>query len=241
MTHLPAPENHLSTWRNVLATSWRLLTFRATGEELGLLNQKHLFFGLLCTWLVGIGRYWDNPRVHLTQRLGVGSVIYVFILSLLLWVVLWPLRPKRCTYFRVLTFVSLVAPPAILYAIPVEHFYSIDTANSLNVLFLAIVATWRVALLLFFLRRLGELDWFSIIVAALLPLTLIVVTLTALNLEKIVFDLMGGIRERTAGDDSYFVLIMLSYLSILLFIPLLLSYVVLALQGWIRKKRESGP
>src|SRR5215813_7250088 len=136
-----------SGWRDVVGTTWRLLTFRATSTELVSLNRGHLFFGLLCTWIVGIGRYWDNPRVPILQRLGIGSVIYVFLLSLLLWLVLWPLRPKHCSYFRVLTFVTLVSPPAILYAIPVEHFFSIDTSNTINAWFLAIVATWRVALL----------------------------------------------------------------------------------------------
>src|SRR6185436_15564746 len=116
-----------------------------------------------------------------------GSVVYVFVLALLLWLLIRPLRPKHWSYFRIAAFVSLVSPPAVLYALPVEKFYPIETANSTNLLFLTIVSIWRVALLLFFLRRLGQLAWFSLIVATLLPLTLIVVTLTALNLEKAVF------------------------------------------------------
>ena len=220
--------------RSVIATEGRLLTFRASREELAALNGWHLLFGLLCTWVVGIGRYWDNSRVPLLQRLGVGSVIYIFLLSLLLWLVLWPLRPKNCSYLRVLTFVSLVSPPAILYAIPVEHFYSIDTANSLNLLFLAIVAAWRVALLLFFMRRLGEMTWPTITIAALLPLTLIVVTLTVLNLERVVFNVMGGMRpsDRSAADSSFDFLFLLSVLSMILFVPTLLTYGVLAFVSW---------
>jgi hypothetical protein len=226
------------TWLNVVATTTRLLTFRATREELVGLANKHLAFGLLCTWIVGVGRYWDNPRVHTLQHLGLGSVVYVFILSLFLWLIVWPLRPKNWSYFRVLVFVSLVSPPAILYALPVEKFYPLDTANSLNVWFLTIVATWRVALLIFFFRRLGELDSFSIVIATLVPLTLIVFTLTVLNLERAVFDFMGGVREGTASDASYGILFMLSFFSILLFLPGLICYIALVASARREAKDE---
>src|SRR6267142_4474826 len=225
-------------WLSVGTTTIGLLTFRATREELIGFTRKHLAFGLLCTWIVGIGRYWDNPRVHLLQHLGLGSVVYVFVLSLFLWLIVWPLRPKNWSYFRVLVFVSLVSPPAILYALPVEKFYSLDTANSLNAWFLAIVATWRVALLIFFFRRLGELDSFSVVIATLVPLTLIVFTLTVLNLEKAVFDFMGGVREGTASDASYGFLFMLSFFSILLFLPLLIRYIALVVSAQRKAKDE---
>jgi hypothetical protein len=150
----------------------------------------------------------------------------------------WPLRPKNWSYFQVLVFVSLVSPPAILYALPVEKFYPLDTANSLNLLFLVLVATWRVALLVFFLRRLGELEGFSIVIGSLLPLTLIVVTLTMLNLEKVVFNFMGGIREPTASDASYAILFTLSVIAFIMFIPLILCYVVLARAAAIEARQE---
>lgn len=216
-----------ASWRSVIATTIRLLTFRASREELINVTSKHLAFGLLCTWLVGMGRYWDNPRVHLLQHLGIGSVVYIFVLSWFLWLIVAPLRPKNWSYFRVLAFVSLVSPPAVLYALPVEKFYSLDTANGVNELFLLIVAIWRVALLIFFLRRVGQLNGFSITIASLLPLTLIVVTLTILNLEKVVLDFMGGIEHGTASDASYEILFLLSFFSLLLFIPLVICYVVL--------------
>jgi hypothetical protein len=121
----------------------------------------------------------------------------------------------------------------------------VDSANGFNLLFLAVVATWRVALLVFFLRRLGELDWFSIIIVTLLPLTLIIVTLTALNLEKAVFSIMGGIREPTSSDTSYGFLVLLSYFSILIFIPLVICYLVVSISRWVEyrqrhKRAEDG-
>ena len=52
-----------------LRTMARVLFFRASREELLDLDRRHLALGLLATWLVGIGRYWDSPRARLYQRL----------------------------------------------------------------------------------------------------------------------------------------------------------------------------
>ena len=216
----------------------RLLAFRATREELNTLTTNHLLFGLLCTWIVGIGRYWDNPRVGFLQHLGIGSVIYIFVLALFLWLIVLPLRPKDWTYFKVVTFISLVSPPAILYAIPVEKLFGLATADSINSWFLFVVATWRVALLIYFLRRGSELDWPSIMVGSLLPLTIIVVALTGLNLEKAVFSFMGGFSEHTANDSAFATLWLLSLLSILLFIPLVLLYIVLVIKNYEEAARR---
>lgn len=228
MSDSPEVDSQSSSWPSALRTLARVIFFRASQTEFKQLSSRHLLVGLVCTWLVGIGRYWDNPRVGWLQHLGVGSVVYLFILSLFLWLIIWPLRPRSWSYFRVLTFVSLVSPPAILYALPVEKFVSLDTANTVNAIFLAIVASWRVALLVFFLKRLGELDWFSIVVATLLPLTLIVVTLAVLNLDQVVFNIMGGRHDPSPNDAAYGILVLLSWLSILLFIPLVLVYIIIA-------------
>ena len=216
--------------RNVILTTARLLSFRSTREELLRFNFRHLIFGLCCAWVVGVGRYWDNPRVPLLQRSGIGSVIYIFVLAFLLWLISWPLKPKDWTYFRVLTFVSLVSPPAILYAVPVERAFSLEVANGINACFLTIVAGWRVCLLIFFLARSGGLEWQSVITATLLPLTLIVVALTALNLERVVFNFMGGFRERSPNDASYGILFFLSLLAFLLFIPSFIWYLYLSVK-----------
>ena len=66
----------------------RVLTFRAQREELLALNRRDLVIGLLITWLVGMGRYWDNDRVEFLQKLGVGSVLYVFVLATFLFCIL---------------------------------------------------------------------------------------------------------------------------------------------------------
>jgi len=232
-------------WRQVFRTAGRLLVFRATREELIGLRWQHFLLGAICTWLVGMGRYWDNPRVGNLQHLGVGSVVYIFALSLFLWLLVWPLRPQHWSYGRILTFVSLVSPPAIIYAIPVEKFFDLVTANEINAWFLAIVAAWRVALLIFFLRRLAGLRAFSLAVVTLLPLVVITFTLMSLNLEKVVLDIMGGRHAVSPNDEAYVVVSVLGLLSMLLFAPVVVSYLALVINYQVyerlvkkRKDRE---
>jgi hypothetical protein len=129
-----------------------------------------------------------------------------------------------------LVFVTLTSPPAVLYAVPVERFMSLHAAQSANAWFLAIVATWRVALLVWFLHQLAGLKGLAIVVATLLPLSLIVVALAALNLEHVVFALMSGIRpeERSPNDLSYGIVTGLALFSFLASPFLLIAYFWLA-------------
>ena len=227
------------SWGEVIGTTIRILTFSATREDLVQLGPRHLAFGLVCSLIVGIGRYYDNDRVGLLQHLGIGSVIYVLLLSLFLWLLIWPLGPKDWSYIRVAAFVSLLSPPAILYAIPIEYLSSVEVANTWNAVFLGIVATWRVALLIFYLRRLARLQWSKAVVATLLPLCIIVVTLSALNLERVVFNLMGGFTQETANDSAYFFLVGLAFIAYIMFLPLLLAYVVIVVQSVNARRRPS--
>jgi hypothetical protein len=210
----------------VVSDALRVLTFRRPTPAIGSHWKAYLAFGLLFTWLAGVGRYWDNPRAQLWQHLGLGSVAYVFCLALVLWLLLLPLRPRLWSYKNVLVFVTLTAPPAILYAIPVEQFMPLAAAQSANAWFLAIVAIWRVALLVWFLRQFAGLPAVSVVVAALLPLTLIVITLSALNLEHVVFALMAGIQpeQRSGNDLSYGIVTMLALFSVLAAPVLLAAY-----------------
>jgi len=213
----------------VASDALRVLTFRRPSPAIGPHWKAYLAFGLLFTWLAGVGRYWDNPRAQLWQLLGLGSVAYVFSLALLLWLLLLPLKPKLWSYKSVLVFVTLTAPPAVLYAIPVEQFMSLEAAQVANAWFLGIVATWRVALLLWFLRQFAGLPALSVVVAALLPLALIVVALFALNLEHAIFDLMAGIRpeQQTGNDTSY------GIVTILAFFSALAAPILLAAYAWL--------
>ena len=215
--------------RTILADEFRLLTFRSPSPAIREHSRAYLVFGLLCTWAVGIGRYWDNPKAYLWQYLGLGSVAYVFVLAFIIWTLLAPLKPRAWSYRNVLLFITLTAPPALLYAIPVEKFMSLRNAQAANVWFLAVVAAWRVGLLFAFLRRVAGLGGPTIVIAGLVPLVIIVNALAFLNLEHVIFEIMAGIREqdRSGNDSAYAMVWLVSMLSILLAPFLLAAY------GWL--------
>jgi hypothetical protein len=220
--------------RRILSDEFRLLTFRRPSPAMHTDWKAFLAFGLAFTWLAGIGRYWDNPKAHLWQYLGLGSVAYVFVLALIIWALLAPLKPKNWSYRNVLLFITLTAPPALLYAIPVELFLAPSTARATNAWFLAVVATWRVALLVVFLRRVAALSLGAVIVATLIPLAIIIIALSMLNLEHVVFDLMSGIREeeRSPNDTAYEIVFMLSVFSFLAAPFLAIGYAIFAYRAW---------
>jgi len=221
----------------MLARIVRILTFRADGDDYDSLTWHYLAAGLVATWVVGVGRYWDNPRISFFEHAGLGSVVYVFVLSVLLWILGLALRPKRWRYFNLLVFVTLTAPPGLIYAIPVERFMSIEGARTANLWFLAIVAIWRLALYAHFLAIYAELRTGPRLVQLLLPMCLIIAILTALNLERAVFDVMGGVaRETTSADSAYGVLVMLTLISVYLFPALVVAYGFFTFKGWREAK-----
>lgn len=215
-----------------------MLSGRFTGEDVAATGTSHLIVGLVFTWLAGIGRYWDSPRASILQHLGVGSLLYVLALSAFLWLLLMPLRPERWSYREILTFICAVSPPAILYAIPVERFLSLAEARRTNVWFLAIVALWRVVLYVIFLYRYARFRGLRWIVAAILPLVVIVFALTALNLERAAFDVMAGLdpAQGTSADTAYAVLFGLTLLSFYGAPVMLVLYVVAIATAWMRPR-----
>ena len=217
----------------------RLLTFRLPRQRFVEFNKYHLLLGLFFTWIVGMGRWWDDPGANLPQHLGVGSIAYVSTLAGVLWLVVRPFSPENWSYTNVLTFVALTSPPAILYAIPVERFTELADAREINVWFLVIVAAWRVALLLFYLRRSARLSVLAVIVSTLLPIMAIIATLTVLNLERAVFDIMGGLRESgTANDSVYAILAGLTFLSVLLVLPVFGLFLATIIVGGRRREKN---
>lgn len=154
-------------------------------------NRKHFLIGLTGTWIVGIGRYWDDEGASLLQHLGLGSVIYIFLLAFFIWIIIKPFQVDKWHYFTVLTFISLTSFPAVFYAIPVERFFSIQVANTINVWFLAIVAAWRLGMLFHFLKVYTTLGFNTILTVTLMPICLIINTLTILNVNRVVFDIIG--------------------------------------------------
>lgn len=215
--------------KEVLTTEFRFLCFRPVKPNLERHSDLYLLLGVSAAWLVGIGRYWDNPKAESWQLMGMGSVIYIVVLALLLWVLLAPLRPRNWTYRNVLIFVGMTSPPGLVYAIPVERWSSLETAQSVNAGFLAAVSAWRVALMVLYLKRSSGLGPFTLLVATLLPLALIVVTLSQLNLEHAVFNIMGGITQNQAGpnDVAYEAIVAIGLCSFVALPFLLLAYIAL--------------
>jgi hypothetical protein len=226
--------------KQLLLDEWRFLTFRSMSPAIRDHWRAFLIFGLTFTWLAGVGRYWDNPRAHLWQHLGLGSLAYVFVLALIIWALIAPLKPRNWSYRNVLLFITLTAPPAVLYAIPVERFMASEGAVRANIWFLAVVASWRVALYAAFLKRAAGLSVGATIVATLLPLTIIVVALTALNLEHVVFSIMGGLREdeKSVNDGAYSIVVLLSLLSVTLAPLVVIAYAILVYRARLSSRGD---
>lgn len=223
--------------KTLLVEEYRFLTFRPVSSAIQIHWKAFLVFGLVFTWLAGVGRYWDNPKAHLWQYLGLGSVAYVFVLAAMVFVLVLPLGPRNWSYRNVLLFITLTAPPAVLYAIPVELFMTPSAARTTNAWFLAVVAIWRVGLFSAFLRHVAKLSPGAAIIATLLPLTIIVVTLSFLNLEHVVFDLMSGTKpgDRSPNDSAYGVVVTLSMLSFLAAPVLAIGYFTLVFRAVARQ------
>lgn len=234
-----------SRWRTALRAQGRFLTFTPIRHQMAEAPREILVVGLAATWLAGIGRYWDAPVAQWWQFAGLGSLAYVFVLAAILWLVAFPVSVRRLGYVHWLTFVALTAAPAILYAVPVERFMSLDGARSANIWFLGIVALWRVALLLHHWADVAGTGCFGSLVATILPVNAIVVLLVMLNLEEATFELMGGLeREPTVADERYGFLVLLSWLSVMALPLVLISYAVLcvnAMQVRRRALREAVP
>lgn len=223
-----------------LRDQYSVLRFRSPSRAIADHARWYLLFGFLVTWLAGLGRYWDHPSADWWQYAGLGSVCYVLILAAILWLVVYPLKPERWSYQAVLIFVTLTSLPALLYAIPVERWLSTQDAASANATFLKIVALWRVALLVWFLSRFAKLGWGVALIVSLLPLALILLSLTILNLEHAVFQIMAGIRDRepTPYDQSYAVVVFLTYFAFLSSPALLCLYLAAIVQAASRRRDE---
>lgn len=228
--------------RVYLLQTARFLAFRPFRPDLKSHYATWLLWGLVWTWLAGIGRYWDHPRADWWQTAGLGSLAYVLVLSMLLWLVIAPLRPRAGSWREVLLFVTLTSPPALLYAIPVERFLPMAEAARANAWFLAIVAAWRVALWVVFLRRAARLQSGEVLIVTLLPLTAIVTLLATLNLEHVVYSLMSGIREQDASsaDAAYGIVIALTFYSWLVLPFTVIGYVFFVYRAWVNGRRADG-
>ena len=188
----------------VVKQTFKFLTFQRAKIDLKNHKTGFLTMAIGSAWLAGLGRYWDHPNAYSWQYAGLGSVAYIFVLAAILWALIYPLRPKNWSYLSILVFIGLTSPLAWLYAIPVERFMSSASATSANIWFLFVVAAWRVALYRSYLKNSAKLSGIRQLAALLAPLALIIIALSALNLEHAVFEIMAGIdRTPTERDQIY--------------------------------------
>jgi len=229
-----------SDFSEVLVTELKFLAFRSVRPDMKRLRWHFLALGLVSSWLAGVGRYWDTPDAQWWQYAGLGSVVYTLYMASFLCVLILPMRPKNWSYLGVLIFVGMTAPPAILYAIPVERFTDSYTASQVNYVFLLFVATWRVGLLWLYLRRSAQLAVIPAMVALMLPLALMMVVLGFMQLSVTVMEGMAGIRIDQPKNLAGELIVSLGRVSFWLLPFLGAGYIVCAARAADRSNKEAA-
>jgi hypothetical protein len=120
------------------------------------------------------------------------------------------------------------------------RFLPFETARLINISFLVIVAIWRVALLFLYLARSTQLGLAGSLVGGLLPLSLVVVILSMLNLQHVTFDIMAGVKteETTGMEATYAIILGLTLISFAIFPFLFFGYIYLIHRR--RQERQSS-
>lgn len=179
----------------ILADYVRFVRFMSLKGDVRMHRNIYLLVGFAITWIVGFGRTWDFPDAPFWIRTGLTSIVYALALAGFIWLIGLALKPARWSYLNVLLMVLMTALPGIIYAIPVERFMVPDAARTVNMIFLLIVATWRMLLYRRFLDDVAQLPKNEARVAWLLPPTLIVAALGAVGSLNAIARNMGGVRD----------------------------------------------
>jgi hypothetical protein len=199
--------------------------------------RTYLAIGAGLTWIVGLGRYWDNESAPLLLRSGITSLLYAVVLSGFIWLLVLGLKPERWSYRNVLLMVTMTALPGLIYAIPVEMFMDAQSASATNMIFLAIVAVWRMALYYTFLKRVSKLPAYPLLVAWLLPPAIIVAALGVYGALYAIAAGMGGVRDEADPNLASMEAIALVGLASWICLPILIpAYAFFALTRNRRSK-----
>lgn len=187
--------DELKHFRTAFFDCLKFVFFLDNDELWERLSYRHFIIGLLTTWLVGIGRNWDFPEAPLFAKTGLPSVAYIFILSAVFWILSWPVSYRRLSYFKILTLISMTAAPGLVYAIPVEMMLSMQDAQAVNLLFLTVVAIWRVGLAYSIFVNGGQNSAAVATSIILLPVCLIIIGLVMSGRAGYVIEIMGGVNR----------------------------------------------
>jgi hypothetical protein len=164
-------------------------------------DRRAFWVGLLFVLSAGFAREYDGEDLwhepwHLLIPLA-ASLVSSFVLFTICFVRLVKTDPQRPAFFAAyrsfLTLFWMTAPLAWLYAVPYERFLGAADAVRANLLTLAVVAVWRVALMV---RVVQVLMGYRVLSAVLLVLAFadLVAFLAALLTPRPVFAIMGGVR-----------------------------------------------
>jgi hypothetical protein len=219
----------MGTIGTALTDFWRFAVFQPIKGDPATHWRTYLIVGVLITWIVGFGRYWDDASAKLLLRSGVTSIAYALVLSAFIWLLVLGLKPQRWSYRNVLLMVTMTALPGIIYAIPVEMLMEPSAAGAANMTFLGIVAVWRMAIYFVFLKRVANLPPFALLVGWLLPPSIIVAVLGLYGMMYVIAAGMGGVRTDLDPDFASMQAVALVGMAAWIALPVLaLAYIVLA-------------
>ncbi len=214
--------------KEVMANVFRFVTFRSRSEDFEKWDWRHFVVGFTGTWAVGIARNWDYPSAPFFATLGLASIAYIFILSLVLFVFAWPVSSTKRNYWHVLTMVSLTSFPGLIYGIPVEQFLDGGLAQQANLWFLIVVASWRVGLAIFYFIRGADCSLLTALATLGTPIFAIILSLIGTGRAGYVMEIMGGMNRDSSGPqyqvDS--AIAMLGCFSYILSLPAFVVYIV---------------
>jgi hypothetical protein len=214
----------MQPYLEALKSIGRFIFFRSNSQELAEFNIRYLLLGFVLVWLAGVGRHWDDAQASAAQSSGIGSLFYVIVLAGYLWLFLWPLAPGKWNYLQVLTVICMTAPPAFLYAIPIERWMNLEMSHTVNLTALGIVAVWRVALFIYYLVYGAKFSLWHSIVGVLFPLSIIILVAGGLTMAANIADSMAGTRA-PQSDPVMSVTGFMVTLSFFAFLPLMLAEV----------------
>jgi hypothetical protein len=164
-------------------------------------SRWSLALGFLFVLLAGLAREYDGEDLlrepwHLAIPLG-ASLATSALLYLLVRGVAWrhgaTEPPLASGYLDFLGLYWLTAPLALVYAIPFERFLSAGDATRANLWMLALVALWRVVLMVRVVSVLYQTSFLSALFLVLLFADTVAVILLS-NTELPIIAIMGGIR-----------------------------------------------
>ncbi len=158
-----------------------------------------ILVGAILVLSAGLARNYDHLDLLQQPSWFLGPFIASLVSTFFIW--LWLLtglnlnQPKQ-KINDTLTFLNLIwltAPCAWLYAIPVEMYTDLTTATKWNIAFLAIVALWRVAIIVRAVTILSGAPWFRVTLLVMAPASCEMLVGSFFKSLSLI-GIMGGVR-----------------------------------------------